>query len=220
MLNSQHLAPGLTAASSEVTQTPSPQLDFSAAASLWSKCTLITVSPSRYVLLFSLLSWGTIFPFPFSTSSSSTTSLGAGLLGPLSSSGHHFSLWHCLHSHWRPSFYLQLKLQPTWHLCFGISESLSAQSAKAAVLPFKTCFFSQSWHRHAPHYTNLWSSLSPPSLSSSPSPHPDYSNNKVCLQIVPFSPSPLPLLWFKLLGSWQGSFSHIASSEPLCILPP
>ena len=145
-------------------------------------------------------------------------SLGLSLL--THSSGHHFSLWHCLHSHWRPSFYLQLKLQPTWHLCFGISESLSAQSAKAAVLPFKTCFFSQSWHRHAPHYTNLWSSLSPPSLSSSPSPHPDYSNNKVCLQIVPFSPSPLPLLWFKLLGSWQGSFSHIASSEPLCILPP
>lgn len=93
MLNSQHLAPGLTAASSEVTQTPSPQLDFSAAASLWSKCTLITVSPSCYVLLFSLLSWGTIFPFPFSTSSSSTTSLGAGLLGPLSS---HSFFWASL----------------------------------------------------------------------------------------------------------------------------
>lgn len=77
-----------------------------------------------------------------------------------------------------------------------------------------------------PHYINLWSSWTPPSLSpltSSPLPHPDYSSNKVYLQTVLFLPSPLPLLCFKLSAISSSSlvFSrHIASSKPFCILPP
>lgn len=222
MLNSWHLAPGLTAASSEVTRTPSPQLDFSAAASSWSKCTLITVSPSCYVLLFSLLSWGTIFPFPFSTSSSSTTYLGAGLLGPRSS---HSFFWaslltmalltltltpQLLSSAQTPAnltpllWYLRVPVSPVCQSCRSFpSKPAFSLSHGTTIHPITQTFDHHSLlHPSAPAHHHILTILIIKSVS------------KQCL-----SPH-LPCLFSAPSSQLAGSSSHVASSEPFCILPP
>lgn len=227
MLNSWHLAPGLTAASSEVTQTPSPQHDFSAAASSWSKCTLTTVSSSCYVLQFSLLPWGTIFPFPFSTSSSSTAYLGAGLLGPRSC---HSFFWASLltmalltliltpqllssaqtSANLTPLlWYLRVPVSPVCQSCRSFpSKPAFSLSHGTTIHPITQTFDHHSLlHPSAPAHHHILTILIIKSVS------------KQCL-----SPH-LPCLFFAPSSQWStgslpGSSSHIASSEPFCILPP
>lgn len=167
--------------------------------------------------VFSLILGG-LLPFLLA-SSSATTHLVPRFCGPLPFSPallrNCIYPWLPLPSCWLPSFYLQLQLQPTWQLYFGISES-PPTCPKQQFLPLKTCSSSLWQHHHLPRYTKLWSFLtapSPLSLTSSPSPHPEYSNTEQCLSHhLPAS------AWSKLSSSL--SWQQARHWSPFTILPP